>query len=215
VTQADVDHGGIDNTATATATSPDGETVESPTSTAHVAIPGDSELLLEKSADTTFVTSAGTIVTYSFRVTNNSNMTLTDVTVEDVFVAPAGPALTVTCPTTTLAARGAEGDDMVCTASPYTVTQADMDNGAIDNTATARGATPAGTSVEDESSWHIEAEGPGTEEPTPTPAPSPPPGPFDGLAVTGASLLGGSAIALALGLIAAGLLMAVRRGRRV
>ena len=69
-------------------------------------------------------------------VTNTGNVTVTGITVTDTFTAPAGPELTVTCPDTTwLRPRRRR------TAS-YTVTQADVDNGSIVNSAVADGLDP-------------------------------------------------------------------------
>src|SRR5689334_25088698 len=48
-------------------------------------------------------------------LTNTGAVTLHGVTVADQLVAPAGPALTVTCPAGDLA----PGADLTCTASPY------------------------------------------------------------------------------------------------
>ena len=90
-----------------------------------------------KTADPTTVTAAGDAVAYSFLVTNTGNVTLTGIAVDDTLTAPAGPALTVTCPVTTLAA----GASTTCTA-PYTASQADIDHGTITNTATATGVDP-------------------------------------------------------------------------
>ena len=83
------------------------------------------------------------VITFSFTVQNTGNVALSGVTVADQLVAPAGPAVSVSCPASTLA-RGAS---MVCTSSPYAVTQADVDAGAVRNTATASGAPPTGAAV--------------------------------------------------------------------
>ena len=65
-------------------------------------------------------------MTYTYVVTNIGNVTLTDpVSVDDDLA-------TVICPPALLA----PGGSLSCTAS-YTVTQADVDGGAVINTATA------------------------------------------------------------------------------
>jgi uncharacterized repeat protein (TIGR01451 family) len=84
------------------------------------------------------VTDEGDTIAYTFTVTNTGNTTLTDVGVTD---AKAGA---VTCPESTLAA----GADETCEAdSVYTVTAADVDNGSVDNTATANGTPPGRPSI--------------------------------------------------------------------
>ena len=71
-----------------------------------------------------------------FLVTNTGNVTLTGVTVDDPLVGP------VSCPVTTLA----PGASTTCTAT-YTLTQADVDAGTVDNTATVTGTPPTGADV--------------------------------------------------------------------
>lgn len=153
VTQADVNNGAIDNSATATGTPPTGPAVTSPESTWHVDAPGTPLIEVEKSADVDAVFQAGEVVNYTFVVRNTGNVPLTDVSVADSLVAPAGPEITVTCPSTTLAV----GESMTCTGSPYTVTQADIDHGAVDNSATATGRSPDGTDVTDDDDLHLGA----------------------------------------------------------
>ena len=85
---------------------------------------------------------AGDTITYQFRVTNTGNVKLDPVTVSDPKVGP------VTCPS-----GGLEPDESLdCTAVSYTITQADVNNGKVDNTATATGKTPGGGSVQDSDS---------------------------------------------------------------
>ncbi|MEZ5093181.1 hypothetical protein [Nocardioides sp.] len=74
---------------------------------------------------------AGDTIDYEFLVTNAGNVTLDSITVDDPMVG------TVDCPVTTLA----PGADTTCTAS-YTLTQADVDAGVVDNTATVTGTDP-------------------------------------------------------------------------
>ena len=142
VTQADMNAGSVKNSATASGTPPTGPAVTSPPSAATVTATPAPALSVVKSASPTTVTAAGDTVDYSFVVTNTGNVTVTDVTVTDTFTAPAGPELTVSCPVTTLAPAAST----TCTAS-YTVTQADVDNGSIVNSAVADGTDPTGTPV--------------------------------------------------------------------
>ena len=140
VIQADIDHGKVDDTATATGTPPSGPPVTSPPSAVSVPAPTAAALSVVKSAPSADVRAAGDVIGYQFLVTNTGNTTLTSVTVTDVQAAPAGPLDgPVTCPVTTLT----PGQSVTCTAA-YTVTQADIDNGSVDDTATATGTPPSG-----------------------------------------------------------------------
>ncbi len=97
---------------------------------------------LVKTADPSSVQRAGQLVTYSFLVTNNGNGPLSGISVADTFTAPSTGSLTAACPATTLAA----GASMTCTAT-YAVTQADIDNGVINDSATATGTPASGPAV--------------------------------------------------------------------
>ena len=80
----------------------------------------------------------GETISYGFTVFNTGNVTLTDIGVTD---AKAGP---VTCTATTLAPHTSTG----CTAdAPYSIVQADVDDGSVDNTATAHGTPPVGARI--------------------------------------------------------------------
>ncbi len=137
-TQADIDRGAITNTGTATGTAPAGTKV---TATSTVTVPGPTaspKITLVKSANVSTYAGAGTVVTYSYKVTNSGNVTLNPVTVTD----PMPGLSAISCPSTQLAPAATE----TCTAT-YTTTQTDIDKGAITNTATATGTSPAGTKV--------------------------------------------------------------------
>src|SRR6218665_767680 len=69
-------------------------------------------LSVVRSAAPVTASRAGDRVSYSFVVTNTGNVTMSDVRVVDELVAPAGPALNVTCPTQSLA----PGATLTCTA---------------------------------------------------------------------------------------------------
>ncbi|GGK67254.1 hypothetical protein Sme01_09740 [Sphaerisporangium melleum] len=142
VTQADIDAGPIVNTATASGTPPTGPAVTSEPSTATVTTQSIPGLALLKSAKPATVTAAGQTVTYSYRVTNVGNVTITGLSVADVIVRGTGAPPVVTCPVTGLA----PGEQTTCTGT-YTVTQADMNAGSIVNVARATGTPPTGPAI--------------------------------------------------------------------
>ncbi len=142
VTQADLNNGSVNDSATATGTPPSGPAVTSSPSTAAVAVAQAGALTIVKSATPTTVATVGDSVSYSFVVTNTGNVTLANVGVTDTQTAPAG-ALTSgpTCPAG--AASLTPGATVTCTAT-YVVTQADLDAGTIRDSAFAAGTLPTG-----------------------------------------------------------------------
>ncbi|MEU8386056.1 hypothetical protein [Streptosporangium sp. NPDC048865] len=141
-TQADVDAGSVVNTAVASGTPPTGPPVASAASTVTVTIAAAPSLELLKTALPAVVTTAGQAVTYSYTVVNTGNATLTGVGVADTVFSGTGAPPVATCPVTTLA----PGATTTCTGT-YTVTQADINEGSIVNTATATGTPPTGLPV--------------------------------------------------------------------
>jgi uncharacterized repeat protein (TIGR01451 family) len=147
VTQADIDAGGVSNTATASGTSPGGATVTSPSSTATVTAPPDPALTVFKSATNSSglpvsVLTVGEIIDYAFVVTNTGNVTLHGITVTDTTFTGSGTPPVISCPVTT----AAPGEQLRCTAT-YTVTLADVNAGQLTNTAVATGTPPSGPAV--------------------------------------------------------------------
>ncbi len=139
ITQADIDDrgggdGDIDNNATATAVAPGGGSVDGDATSSVPLDPPAPQLVLDKGASPTQVSTAGEVITYTFTVSNPGNVTLTNINVLD---PKAGlSAITCTPPAPFSLAPGATA---TCTAT-YTVTQADIDGGnAITNLATAAG----------------------------------------------------------------------------
>ncbi len=98
-----------------------------------------------KSSTTPSYSAVGNVISYHFLVTNTGNVSLTNVTVTDVPAAPAG-ALTTgpSCPATPATSPLAPGASETCTGT-YTITQADLDNGSVTDSATATGTPPPGT----------------------------------------------------------------------
>ncbi|GAB1639922.1 lectin-like domain-containing protein [Krasilnikovia sp. MM14-A1259] len=139
VVQADVDAGAVHNEAHATGTPPTGPDIDSPLATDDIdTVAATPSIGLTKSGDLQDANSSGTAdlgeaVRYAYTVTNTGNVTLTDITLTD------HPIGAVACPATALAPRA----DVLCRVS-YRVTQADIDSGAVYNTATAQGTAPAG-----------------------------------------------------------------------
>ncbi|WP_035456925.1 DUF7507 domain-containing protein, partial [Algoriphagus terrigena] len=103
---------------------------------------------------------AGETITYAFTVTNDGNLTLTDITIEDDKVAVVGGPIATLAP-------GAS-DNTTFTAS-YMLTQEDIDNGFVINQALVRGEAPGGDpgdpsdDITDESSDPTPVEEPSTE----------------------------------------------------
>ncbi len=135
VTQAEMDAGQVVNTATASFvfTSPGGPvTVTSPTSSVTVPSAAAPAVTVAKSASPAQFTTVGQTITYTFTITNTGPQTLATATVTD----PLIPGLS--CTRTNIAPAGTA----TCTGT-YAVTQADMDAGVINNTATVNARTPA------------------------------------------------------------------------
>ena len=89
----------------------------------------------------------GTLITYSYLVTNTGNVSLT-VSVTD----PQIGLSTISCPSASLAPGAFE----TCTAT-YSTMQTDVDAGSISNTGTASGTPPTGPAVTATSSLTISA----------------------------------------------------------
>jgi len=125
VTQADIDAGSVTNTASAT----DGTTT-SPDETATVNGQQIGDFTLDKVAQSTDFAAVGDVLSYDYIVRNTGNVTMTNpVTVIDDKIG------TVPCPA--LPAGGlVPGNSLTCSAT-YTVTQADIDVGAVTNVAYA------------------------------------------------------------------------------
>ena len=144
--QSDIDNGFVDNQATAT-----GDYTDSDGDPQQVSDLSDDDSLLE---DDTTVTpfnqnpgiaiiksgtfndengdtfaQVGETISYAFTVENTGDVTLTNVTVTDPLVTVSGGPITL--------APGAS--DTTTFTATYTLTQSDIDNGFVDNQATATG----------------------------------------------------------------------------
>ena len=112
---------------------------------ATVEIPGNARpaIGLEKSVTPRTAHKAGDTVDYTFHVTNLGNVTLTDPSIDERVFSGTGGVPVAACPAGALN----PGDSVDCTAS-YTLTQADIDAGAVDNTAVATATPPGGGTAE-------------------------------------------------------------------
>ncbi|MCW2772517.1 MAG: conserved repeat domain protein [Nocardioides sp.] len=138
---ADIDAGSVANTATAAGTPARGPAV-SDDDRAVVQTPAAPSVVLDKdvadSADSDSVGSLGETLTYTFRVTNNGNQPLRNITLDDPMLG-----LTSTPCVSTLAV----GATATCTGRTYAVTASDLARGTVDNTATATGASTTDRTV--------------------------------------------------------------------
>ncbi len=138
LSQAEVDSGAVLNTATAHGTSPQGTDIAEDSNQVTTDIPSNPGVSVDKSAGAPSGNNAGDTIVYTFTVTNTGNVTVTGIGVDDPHVDD------ITCAETTVA----PGVATTCTGT-YTLTQADIDNGSVTNTATADGTSPAGDPVSD------------------------------------------------------------------
>ena len=143
VTAADVTHGSVTNTATASGTSFQG-TVNSGSSSVTVDVEAFG---LSKTAVTQGYASAGDTINYTYQVANNGPDTISNVSVSDNLVG------SVTCPDSALASDTSE----ICTGS-YTTTSADVTNGSVTNSASATGTDPADHTVTSTSTATVDLE---------------------------------------------------------
>jgi LPXTG-site transpeptidase (sortase) family protein len=141
--------GNHENTATVSAESnglPAGDT-----DLAHY-LGGDPDVVLTKTADVDVFTQVGEIITYTFEAENTGNLTLYDVVISD----PLPDLSNLDC-SANMPATLTPGTKLTCTAT-YEVKQADIDAGAIANTASVEGTDSYQRTVEDDD--NVDLEGP-------------------------------------------------------
>jgi len=154
ITQADLDSGSVNDSATASGTPPTGPPVTSTPSTAAATINSAPALTVKKSVTSTGpYNSVGQVISYAFVANNTGNVTLHAVGVSDTQTAPAGALASgptcVSLSSPTGACSGSTttlvpGQSATFTAT-YTITQADLDNGSVNDSATASGTPPTGS----------------------------------------------------------------------
>lgn len=159
---ADIDSGGVENTAVGTGTPPAGSGLMPPESTAGTqtvldqrsgisldkvaSMPTVADGLLTTASDIGDVANPGDTITYSFTVENEGNVTLSDVTITDPQCAnsPLGVSSVEfisgdTAPTNGLLEVG----ETWLFRCDYDLTQADIDTAEVMNTASVTGTPPA------------------------------------------------------------------------
>ena len=197
LTQAHIDEGLVENTATVTGTPPPAYNPEDPSnptpqdpvtgqSTVVTELPANAVIDLEKTAEHRGKGEVGDTITYNFTGTNNGNVTLTDVVLVDEMEGLG--EITYNWQSTT--GQLAPGEQLTATAD-YVLTEADVKAGEVVNVATISGATPAGDAVNADDSVKVS---------------------FTALAVTGASIL--SAVGIALALLVLGVVLMRARSRK-
>ena len=139
VTQTDLDAGGLTNVATATGTAPGSVSVGPVSGSATSSAAQRVSLSLTKSVDQPSYDEVGDVLTYAITATNTGNVTLTGIDVDDA--APGAGSFSLDC--STLPGTLPPGGDGTCSAT-YTVTQDDLDAGAVTNVASAGGVGPGG-----------------------------------------------------------------------
>ncbi len=142
---------GIDlvNTATAQGNEPDGDTIDSPTSSATTPLPAAPAISMAKTATPNFsvvapagIPNLGDTITYAFAVTNTGNVTMNNVVVNDPLLGGAiAPVINNLRPGTT--------QTVTATYTLSAVDQPALDAATLHNDATANGAPVRGTAPPD------------------------------------------------------------------
>ena len=146
VTQANIDSGHVVNSAVTRGTPPSGQNLTPPPSVTDTPLTSNPGLTLVKTADPSQLNSptvAGDLISYHFTIQNTGNSTLTNVVITDdlngissiVYSWPGAAGTLLPTQTATAVAT-------------YSVTQADLDAGFVDNQAIATGVPPSGPSVD-------------------------------------------------------------------
>lgn len=155
VTEADIDAGIVENTAKADGKAPDGKPVESNAAKAATTIEKRKPSIALVKTGTGRVSGddvkPGTEIEFRFDIENNGNATLKGIEIDDALDGIGDIELDKT--------ELAAGEKTGGTAT-YAITQADIDAGVVENTATAKAKDVDGNPVESNESEHdVEIEG--------------------------------------------------------
>ena len=155
VTQADIDRGSVENTATATGENESGTDEVEDTDTVTTTLTGSASISLTKDVDKEAVDLGADdgrdeyrTLTYSFIIENTGSLTLTDVTLDDAMLAASGTVVSIDWDASTdvaiPAGTLAPGETVRGTAQ-YRIAQPDIDAGKVTNTATVTGTPSDGS----------------------------------------------------------------------
>ena len=143
VTQAEVDAGQVDNTASLTGTVPSGATVPSVTDDLTTLITPNAVLNIVKGSVST-PTNAGETLAYTFDLTNGGNVTILNPVVTD---AKCATPVTLLSGDTDSDGHLDLGETHQYGCTSIAVTQVEVDAGQVDNTANVSGTLPAGGTI--------------------------------------------------------------------
>jgi LPXTG-site transpeptidase (sortase) family protein len=150
ITQDDLDQGYVENTATAEGTDEYQHTVEDDDDFVVEGPKNGASIDLEKTPDPEIYMAVDDEITYTFVATNNGIFTLEHVQITDPL-----PGLSSLDCTPTLPAVLEPDESVTCTAT-YKITQDDLNQGSVQNTATATGVGSNEEEVQDQDSAIIE-----------------------------------------------------------
>lgn len=182
LTQADVDAGGLNNSATVNAAAPGGAPIsdvsddgiddDGNTSDDVTEVVLDATPMLVATKTLRFVgTEAGDAVIFDIAVTNTGNVTLSDIALTDTMTNAAGTDVSAglgapVLLTTPMSANGLVPAETWTYELQYILTQADVDSGGLTNTALVSAQSPMGNTVDDITDSGDPADGPGDADPT-------------------------------------------------
>jgi len=157
-TQADVDAGFVNNQALVSATPIVGQPITDLSDSNDPTLPGNDDPTVTtlpqnpsfqlwkegtyQDANNDGIVNAGDVIEYDFTVTNTGNVTITNIMVTDPIVTVSGGPLASLAP---------QALDSTTFTATYTITQADIELGAVYNLALAEGTDPNGNPIDDES----------------------------------------------------------------
>jgi plastocyanin len=149
VVEADLP-GPLVNTATVSGTDLENNQITA-SATASVELTYSAGLQLTKTADPTSAT-VGDNITYTYTITNINNVTISNISLNDDKLGPISDNITL-----------APGENITATAT-YTVSEEDLEQGSIVNTATATGTDPVGNEVTDDATATVGLTSPPPDE---------------------------------------------------